>query len=180
MRVATPADAAELLVLQRACWVPEGRLSGSWTIPPLDESLEEVAAGIGAWTTYAVRTASADGAPGRLVASVRGRVRPDDPTVWETGRLMVAPDLQGRGLGRELLALAEAAAPASVTTFWINTGAVSEGNQRRYRRAGYRRVPGERHLPRHRRPRQAPPLSPNFPARCGNLHLRTTTEPVRT
>ncbi len=147
VRVATPADAAELLVLQRACWVPEGRLSGSWTIPPLDESLEEVTAGIGAWTTYAVRTASADGAPGRLVASVRGRVRPDDPTVWETGRLMVAPDLQGRGLGRELLALAEAAAPASVTTFWINTGAVSERNQRRYTRAGYRRVPGEGAFP---------------------------------
>ena len=147
VRVATPADAAELLVLQRACWVPEGRLSGSWTIPPLDESLEEVTAGIGAWTTYAVRTASAAGAPGRLVASVRGRVRPDDPTVWETGRLMVAPDLHGRGLGRELLALAEAAAPASVTTFWINTGAVSEGNQRRYRRAGYRQVPGEGTFP---------------------------------
>ena len=147
VRVATPADAAELLVLQRACWVPEGRLSGSWTIPPLDESPEEVAAGIRAWTTYAVRAASADGAPGRLVASVRGRLRPDDPTVWETGRLMVAPDLQGRGLGRELLALAEAAAPASVTTFWINTGVVSEGNQRRYARAGYRRVPGDGSFP---------------------------------
>ena len=143
VRVATPADAPELLVLQRACWVPEGRLSGSWTIPPLDESLEDVTAGIGAWTTYAVRAASPSGSPGRLVASVRGRLRPDDPSVWETGRLMVAPDLQGRGLGRELLALAEAAAPASVTTFWINTGAVSEGNQRRYRRAGYRRLPGE-------------------------------------
>ena len=147
VRVATPADAAELLVLQRACWVPEGRLSGSWTIPPLDESLDEVTAGIGAWTTYAVRTASAAGAPGRLVASVRGRVRPDDPTVWETGRLMVAPDLQGRGLGRELLALSEAAAPASVTTYWVNTGAVSEGNHRRYRRAGYRQLPGEGTFP---------------------------------
>ena len=143
VRVATPADAPELLVLQRACWAPEGRVSGSWGIPPLDESLEEVVAGLGAWTTYAVRAASASGSPGRLVASVRGRVRPEDPTVWETGRLMVAPDLQGRGLGRELLALAEATAPASVTTFWVNTGVVSEDNQRRYRRAGYRPVPGE-------------------------------------
>ena len=125
VRVATAADAPELRVLQLACWVPEGRASGSWTIPPLDETLEEVTAGIGAWTTYAVRTASASGVPGRLVASVRGRVRPGDPSVWETGRLMVVPDLQGRGLGRELLALAEAAAPASVTTFWINTGVVA-------------------------------------------------------
>jgi tRNA (guanine37-N1)-methyltransferase len=143
VRVATPADAPELLVLQRACWMPEARVSGGWGIPPLDESLEEVAEGIGAWTTYAVRTASAHAGAGRLVASVRGRVRPGDDAVWETGRLMVAPDLQGRGLGRELLELAEATAPASVTTFWINTGAVSEGNQRRYRRAGYRLLPGE-------------------------------------
>ena len=147
VRVATAADAPELRVLQLACWVPEGRASGSWTIPPLDETLEEVTAGIGAWTTYAVRTASASGVPGRLVASVRGRVRPGDPTVWETGRLMVAPDLQGRGLGRELLALAEAAAPASVTTFWINTGVVSKANQRRYQRAGYRQLPGEGSFP---------------------------------
>ena len=44
---------------------------------------------------------------GRIVASVRGRVRPADPTFWEVGRLMVAPDLQGRGLGRELLALGD-------------------------------------------------------------------------
>ena len=159
VRVATAADAAELRVLQLACWVPEGRVSGSWTIPPLDETLEEVAAGIGAWTTYAVRTASASGAPGRLVASVRGRVRPGDHTVWETGRLMVAPDLQGRGLGRELLALAEAAAPASVTTFWINTGVVSVAepaplHARRLPAAARRGV-----LPRHRRPREAPPVT---------------------
>ena len=79
------------------------------------------ARGLGEWQTYAVRTASAEAA-GRLVASVRGRVRPGDPAVWETGRLMVAPDLQGRGLGRRCSRSAEAAAPASVTTYWLNTG----------------------------------------------------------
>ena len=105
--------------------------------------------GLGAWTTYAVRMASADGAPGRLVASVRGRVRhPDDATRWETGRLMVAPDLQGRGLGRELLALAESLAPASRHDVRAEHRArSSEGNQRLYRRAGYRLVTGERTPP---------------------------------
>ena len=33
----------------------------------------DVVAGLGEWTTYAVRVRSSDGAPGRLVASVRGR-----------------------------------------------------------------------------------------------------------
>ena len=143
VRLATPADAAELLVLQRACWAPEGLASGDWLVPPLAETLEEVRAAVGEWRTYAVRTASSGGALGRLVASVRGRVRPGDPAVWETARLMVAPDLQGRGLGRELLALSEAAAPASVTTYWLTTGVVAAQNQRFYRRAGYRRAPGE-------------------------------------
>ncbi len=144
VRVATPADAAELLVLQRACWVREGLAAqGRWVVPPLAEELADVVAGLGEWTTYAVRVRSADGAPGRLVGSARGRVRPVDATFWEVGRLMVAPDLQGRGLGRELLSLAESLAPSGVTGFWLTTGVLEEGNQRFYKRAGYRLVPGE-------------------------------------
>ncbi len=147
VRVAAAADAPELLVLQRACWMPEGRVSGSWHIPPLEESLEDVVAGLGTWTTWVVRVPSGGPAPGRLVGSVRGRLRPGDGSVWESGRLMVAPDLQGHGLGRALLELAESGAPESVSTFWINTGRVSEANIRRYTRAGYRQVPGEGAFP---------------------------------
>ena len=144
VRVATPADAAELLVLQRACWVREGLAAqGRWVVPPLAEELADVVAGLGEWTTYAVRVRSADGSPGRLVGSARGRVRPVDATFWEVGRLMVAPDLQGRGLGRELLSLAESLAPSGVTGFWLTTGVLEDGNQRFYKRAGYRLVPGE-------------------------------------
>ncbi|MGG5258541.1 tRNA (guanosine(37)-N1)-methyltransferase TrmD [Phycicoccus avicenniae] len=146
VRVAVPADAPELLVLQRACWMQEGRVSGEWGIPPLDETLDDVARGLGEWTTWVVRVPSDDGT-GRLVGSVRGRLRPGDDAVWESGRLMVAPDLQGRGLGRALLELAEAAVPQSVSMFWINTGMVSDGNIRRYKRAGYRLVPGEGSFP---------------------------------
>ncbi len=144
VRVATPADAAELLVLQRACWVREGLAAqGRWVVPPLVEELDDVVAGLGEWTTYAVRARLTDGSPGRLVGSVRGRVRPVDHTCWEVGRLMVAPDLQGRGLGRELLALGESPAPSSVTAYWLTTGILEEGNQRFYKRAGYRPAPGE-------------------------------------
>ncbi|WP_299441727.1 tRNA (guanosine(37)-N1)-methyltransferase TrmD [uncultured Phycicoccus sp.] len=143
VRVAAPADAAELVVLQRACWVPELMVSGGWAIPPLEESLDDTVAGLAGWTTWVARVRADGGAPGRLVASVRGRVRPGDPTVWETGRLMVAPDLQGRGIGRALLELAEAGAPPSVSTYWLNTSSAVPANIRRYRRSGYRPVPGE-------------------------------------
>ncbi|MEO9151922.1 MAG: tRNA (guanosine(37)-N1)-methyltransferase TrmD [Lapillicoccus sp.] len=139
--VATAADAPEILVLQRACWVPEARANDTHEIPPMTESLEELRDSLLEWTTWVVR------AGGRLVGSVRGRVSPQDATVWETGRLMVAPDLQGRGLGRALLAHNESVAPGDCTTLWINTGTRSVGNLRMYRKAGYRPVPGAGRFP---------------------------------
>jgi tRNA (guanine37-N1)-methyltransferase len=148
VRVATPADAPELLVLQRACWMREGlAAAGEWVVPPLAEELGDVLAGLGAWTTWVARVRGTDGSPGRLVASVRGRAHPQDASTWEVGRLMVAPDLQGRGLGRELLALAESSAPGSVSGYRLTTGRLEEGNQRFYRRAGYRVLRGEPSLP---------------------------------
>ena len=79
---------------------------------------------------------------GRLVASVRARRDPADPTTWQIGRLMVAPDLQGRGLGRALLAFAETQAPVGTITFWLNTGERSQRNLKIYKKAGYRVRPG--------------------------------------
>lgn len=130
--VATSADAPELLTLSRACWVTEARANDSLDIPPLVETVQQTAEGIAQWSTWTMR------AGGRLVGSVRGRVSPDDETLWQIGRLMVAPDLQGRGLGRALLAFGEAQAPPGTTAYWLNTGARSERNLRIYRKAGYR------------------------------------------
>ena len=56
------------------------------------------------WSTWVVR------AEGRLVGAVRGRL--GRRTAWDIGRIMVAPDLQGRGLGRLLLAHIESVAAA--------------------------------------------------------------------
>ena len=128
-RVAAPADAGELLTLQRACWLQEAIANDSLDIPALHESLDDVHADLGRWLTLVVR------AEGRLVASVRGR---QEGTTWFVGRLMVAPDLQGLGLGRRLLERIEAAAPDGTESFSLVTGIRSEDNQRMYRRAGYR------------------------------------------
>ena len=135
--VAQPSDAAELTTLQRACWVSEARANDTHDIPPLVESVDDVAQGMQDWQTWVVREG------GRLVASVRARSHPDDPAVWQIGRLMVAPDLQGRGLGRALLEHAEAQAPTGTAAYWLNTGTRSDRNLRTYRKAGYRVQPGE-------------------------------------
>ena len=125
---AVPGDAAELHVLSLACWVPEALLHDDLTIPALHETLDDTTSSLGEWDTYVVRAA------GRLVGAVRGRL---DGTVWEIGRLMVAPDLRGRGLGRALLAHAEAVAPSDATAYRLVTGKASAANLRRYQRAGF-------------------------------------------
>ncbi len=98
-------------------------------IPPLHEDLADVQAWMGEWTTLVVRSG------GRLVAGARGRREGD---AWDVGRLMVAPDLQGRGLGRLVLGAIEEAAPADVTGFVLFTGAASRRNLAMYKKAGYR------------------------------------------
>lgn len=125
---ATPADAPELLVLQRACWVTEAIDNDRLDIPALHESLDDVRRGIAEQQTWVVR----DGA--RLVATVRGKAVGD---AWEVGRLGVVPDLVGRGLGRALLAWIEEHAPADIQRFQLFTGGLSARNQRMYGRAGY-------------------------------------------
>jgi tRNA (guanine37-N1)-methyltransferase len=131
---ATPADAGELLTLQRACWVQEALANDSLTdIPALTESLEDVQEWMRTWSTWVVRS------EGRLVGAVRGRLEngPGGPA-WCIGRVMVAPDLQRRGLGRVLLAHIEAVAPPEATSYALFTGARSVANIRMYKKAGYR------------------------------------------
>jgi tRNA (guanine37-N1)-methyltransferase len=137
--IATAADAPELMVLTRACWVGEIARYGMFGAG--EETLDEVVTAVGEWQTWTWRSG------GRLVASVRARVHPDEATTWQIGRLMVAPDLQGRGLGRALLAFAEAQAPSGTAAYWLNTGSRSDRTLRIYRKAGYRVQPGEGAFP---------------------------------
>ncbi|GAB3034696.1 hypothetical protein GCM10011376_20040 [Nocardioides flavus (ex Wang et al. 2016)] len=136
VRPAVPADAGEVYTLQRACWLQELEANPGVEIPALRESLDDVRRGLGEWTVMVAREPSS----GRLVGAVRGRVDTDhDPAgEWDIGRIMVAPDLQGRRLGRALLELVEGLAPSGVRTFVLFTGAGSSDNLRMYRKAGYR------------------------------------------
>jgi tRNA (guanine37-N1)-methyltransferase len=129
VRPVRPADAGELFVLQRACWVQEQQDNPGVEIPALLETLEDLVAWIARDMVLVAHSA------GRLVGAVRGSLRDD---TWDIGRLMVAPDLTGRGLGRMLLGRMEAAAPASATSYELFTGAGSVRNQRMYKKAGYR------------------------------------------
>jgi len=125
---AVQADAAELLVLQRCCWVDEAQANDRLDLPALLESEHEVREALREWSTWVVRV------DGRLVGSVRAR---RDGDSWHIGRLMVAPDQRHSGLGRRLLAYAESQAPAGVTAITLFTGERSEKNIAFYQKAGY-------------------------------------------
>jgi ribosomal protein S18 acetylase RimI-like enzyme len=124
-----PEHAGEALTVQRAAYVTEAQHYNAPTIPPLTETVAELRADLengvlafGAWHGT------------RLVGCVRGRVAGDR---MEVARFAVAPDMQGRGIGTALLTAVETAAPSPVRTFWLVTGATSEGNLHLYRRTGY-------------------------------------------
>ena len=165
VRPAVPADAGELYTLQRACWLQEMEANPGVDIPALRETLDDVRRGVGEWTVRVAREPSS----GRLVGAVRGRL--DGHGEWDIGRIMVAPDLQGRGLGRALLELVEDLAPADVTTYVLFTGAGSRGQPADVQEGRVPAAAGPEGAAGCRRDDQAGPTS-DFPltARSGRLH----------
>jgi ribosomal protein S18 acetylase RimI-like enzyme len=125
--------AGELLTLQRAAYVAEAQRYGDLLLPPLLETLDELrsvlaeAICLGAWRDD------------RLAGSVRATIRDG---VMHIARLVVAPDLQGLGLGRLLLAEIEARG-TGVDQFALFTGHLSTRNLGLYRRNGYRETSRE-------------------------------------
>jgi GNAT superfamily N-acetyltransferase len=124
-----PGHAGEALTVQRAAYVTEAQHYNAPHIPPLTETVDDLRTDLvtgvlarGAWVGT------------RLVGCVRGRV---DGERMEVARFVVAPDMQGRGIGAALLDALEAAAPPEVRVFWLVTGAASDGNLRLYGRSGY-------------------------------------------
>ena len=129
---AVPGDAGELLTLQRAAYLAEGAIYQAFDLPPLTETLAEVRAAIGSLLVLKALSGT------RIVGAVRGRL---DGETWHVGRLAVAPDLQGQGIGTALLRAVEQRAPDPVRRYELFTGRDSEANLRLYRRLGYLDLP---------------------------------------
>lgn len=139
VREAVEADAGELLTLQRAAFLTEAQRYGDPMLPPLRETLEQVRAVIAdPAVVVLVAEATGDAArPGRLLGAARLHLTGDGQPA-EVARVVVAPDLQGAGIGSQLMrALHEVAARAGLTRIELFTGGSSASTIAFYRRLGY-------------------------------------------
>lgn len=123
----SPADAGEVLTLQRAAFVSEALIYGTADMPPLTQTLGELRAELAEAFGWAAREGS------RMVGALRARTADD---LLLIGRIAIAPDRQGEGIGRLLLETAERASGARTAELF--TGSLSEANIRLYERCGYR------------------------------------------
>lgn len=123
----TETDAGEVMTLQRAAFVSEAQIYGSADMPPLTQTLAEVRAELRAGSGLTARIG------GRLVGAIR---YVEDDRVLLVGRIAIAPDMQGEGIGRTLLDAAEKQSTAEVAELF--TGSLSEANIRLYEACGYR------------------------------------------
>ncbi|MEO5875597.1 MAG: GNAT family N-acetyltransferase [Streptosporangiaceae bacterium] len=133
---AGPADAGEILTVQRAAYLSEAQLYGDPFIQPLVESLDQLRNLLDGEVIILKATRG-----GRLVGSVRATVQEQTCLI---GRLVVVPDLQGEGIGTRLMQAVEAEVAGLATALVLFTGHLSAGNLTLYRRLGYREYRRER------------------------------------
>jgi GNAT superfamily N-acetyltransferase len=126
----TEDEAGELLTVRRAAFVTEAQLYGDPNLPALTQSLTELVADInrpdvvtlGAWAGH------------RLVGSIRVELEAEKANL---GRLAVVPDLQGRGIGTQLLMAVLQYLPEQTKEVWVFTGQDSKQNLAMYAKQGY-------------------------------------------
>lgn len=135
---ATPADAEELLALQKLAYREEAERYDDFSIPPMRQTPEGMRADL---ASHLYLKAMLDG---RAVGAVRGRC--DEGTCY-IGRLIVHPDLQGQGLGQRLLNEIEALFPEA-RRYELFTGHASARDLHIYEKNGYREFKRE---PEHER-----------------------------
>lgn len=138
LRDIRPEDAGETLTLQRAAFVQEALIYDSVQMPALTQTLDELRAEL----VDNLGCVAVD--RGRLIGSVRART---DGRLLLIGRLVIAPDRQGEGVGSMLLeAVEQRGRESGCLEAELFTGSLSEANLRLYEREGYRestRVQGD-------------------------------------
>jgi len=121
-------DLAEILALQKLAYQSEAALHDTFDLPPLTQTQAQIEADFGSQVFLKI----SDGQ--RIVGSVRARLAGG---ACHIGRLIVHPEVQGRGLGTRLMAEIERLF-ARAERYELFTGHKSARNLALYERLGYR------------------------------------------
>ncbi|MFB8386452.1 GNAT family N-acetyltransferase [Microbacterium sp. NPDC055910] len=122
-------DAGEVLTLQRAAFVQEALVYGDPHMPALTQTLDELTAELEE-NLGCVAVAGT-----RVVGAARARA---DGELLLVGRIAIAPDVQGGGVGSAVLeAVEERGREVGCRVAELFTGSLSEANLRLYERLGY-------------------------------------------
>jgi GNAT superfamily N-acetyltransferase len=124
---ASAEDAPAILAICHAAFRPVADDYGETTLPPLEETLEDL---LGDFGTHVILKAVEDGT---IVGSVRGALFEG---TCEVGRLVVAPGVQGRGVGSALAREIETYFPEA-ERFELFTGHRSGPSLHIYQGLGY-------------------------------------------
>ena len=125
-------DLPEILAVQRAAFAAEAQLVNDWNIPPLTQTLDELADD---WRKGSMLKALNE--QNVIIGSVRGHKADDG---FYIGRLAVLPQWQGRGCGSALLEaiIAQVQTRAQASRLVLFTSTKSERNLRLYKRFGFK------------------------------------------
>ncbi len=133
---ARQTDAADILRLQYAAYQSEAAIYNDYSIQPLTQTIDEA---LSEFQECVVLKAVSGG---DIIGSVRAREKGGAVYV---GKLMVHPDYQNRGIGRQLLQAIESEFPGR--RFELFTGSKSEKNLALYEKCGYTRFKTEEPSP---------------------------------
>jgi ribosomal protein S18 acetylase RimI-like enzyme len=121
-------DAEEILTLQKLAYLEEAAFYDDYTIPPLNQTLEETEA---EFKEQLVLKTTLDG---KIIGSVRAFM--EEGTCF-IGKLIVHPDHQNRGIGTRLMYEIENRFDQA-ERYELFTGYRSERNLHLYRKLGYK------------------------------------------
>lgn len=123
-------DLPAILAIQKSAFQEEAKFYNDYQIPPLTQSIDEIQ------NDYQDHLFLKAMSQGQIVGSVK--LREQNSSCW-LGRLIVSPEFQNRGIGRKLLAEAE----AQITTakeLILFTGSQSTKNISLYESVGYKKI----------------------------------------
>lgn len=128
LRQSTRTDLPEVLALQKQCYQLEAAIYSDYRIQPLIQTLDELYEEIECGTVCFVACREHT-----VIGSVRGYVK---GTTGYINKLMVTPEYQNRGIGKQLMQQIEMQL-RPVSRYELFTGSRSEKNLSLYQKLGY-------------------------------------------